>query len=139
MRVAIVFIAQKYRDKLLAISQGLQKGIEGLGHKVDIIDGSRDVNTKLSIYEYICVGSESTSIIGGKIPAKVSEYLGQAGMVAGKRSFAFLVRKGFSREKAMRRLMKAMEGEGMYLKFSYELASPEEAEIIGSRLNISRG
>lgn len=138
MRVAVVFIADKRRDALLAVSQGLQRGIESQGHKADIIDGTRDVNTKLTIYDYICVGTETVSVIGGKIPAKVSQYLSGAGMLTGKRSFAFLIRKGFGRGKGLARLMKAMEGEGLYLKYSYELATAEEAEVIGSRLNVTK-
>ena len=68
MRTAVVFIPQSHRDKLLEISKALATGIEAQGHTVDIIDGSRDVNTKLTIYEYVAIGTEVTSLFGGKIP-----------------------------------------------------------------------
>jgi menaquinone-dependent protoporphyrinogen IX oxidase len=136
MRAAIVFFPQKYRDKLLKISKALSDGIQQNGHQVDIIDGSRDVNTKLTIYEYIAVGSEVVSFIGGKIPESVHNFLSSAGMVGGKRCFAYILKKGFSTQKGLSRLMKEMESQGMYLKYSEVLTSAEEAKEIGKRLHI---
>lgn len=136
MRIAVVFIPDKSRDKLLNISKALAQGMEQQGHRVDLVDGSRDVNTKLTIYEYICVGTESVSTFGGKLSDKVRTYLSTAGMLAGKRSFAFVIKRGLSTVRALSRLMKTMEGEGMFLKFSEILMSPEEATEIGKRLKI---
>ena len=136
MRVAVVFIPQNKRDKLLEISKALASGIESNGHRVDVVDGSRDVNTKLTVYEYIAVGSEVVSFFGGKIPDKVSAYLKSSGIVSGKRCFAFVLKKAMGADKGLQRLMKVMEGEGMYLKFSEILTSPAEAQEIGKRLSI---
>lgn len=137
MRVAVVFVPQAKRDKLLAISKGLAAGIEAQGHQVDLVDASRDVNTKLTIYEYIAVGTEVVSLFRGKIPEKVSEFLKGSGMISGKRCFAFVTKKAIGAEKGLQRLMKQMEGEGMFLKFSDVLSSPAEATEIGKRLKIS--
>jgi Trp operon repressor len=57
-------------------------------------------------------------------------------MVAGKRSFAFITKNVFGAPKALVRLMKNMEKEGMFLKYSSILNSPQEAEEIGKRLHI---
>lgn len=136
MRVAVVFVPAGKRDKLLAISRALASGIESQGHTVDIVDGSRDVNTKLTIYDYLAVGTEVVSTFGGKIPEKVSEYLKSAGIVTGKRCFAYVLKSAFGDAKGLQTLMKAMEGEGMYLKFSEVLSSPEAATEIGKRLRV---
>jgi menaquinone-dependent protoporphyrinogen IX oxidase len=136
MRIAVVFIPDRSREKLLNIAKGLARGIEQQGHQVDLVDGSRDVNTKLTIYEYICVGTEPTSVFGGKIPTRATEFLSNSGMIASKRSFAFVIKRGLSTMKALSRLMKSMEREGMFLKFSDILLSPEEAQEIGKRLKI---
>ena len=136
MRIAVVFVPGRNRDKLLNIAKGLARGIEQQGHQVDIVDGSRDVNTKLTIYEYICIGTEPISSFGGKIPSRIGEFVGGAGILVGKRSFAFVIKSGFSSMRALTRLMKTMEGEGMFLKFSEILLSPEEAVEIGKRLKI---
>ena len=137
MRIAVIFFAEKNREKLLSISKSLAKGIEAQGHQVDIIDGTRDVNTKLTIHQYIAVGTEAVTAIKGKIPEKVSTYLANAGKVAGTRSFAFVIKTLFGALKALDNLMKSMEKEGMFLKFSEIIQSDVEAEEIGKRLHIS--
>ncbi len=136
MRVAIVFIGEKKRDQLLSLSKGLAKGLESQGHQVDIIDGNRDVNTKLSIYKYIAIGTEAVSAFGGKIPDKVSTYIANGGMISGKRAFAFVIKSFLGATRALIRLMKIMEAEGMFLKFSQIIQSELEAEEIGKRLHI---
>ncbi len=138
MRTAVIFFTGKNRNKLLNISRSLARGIEKQGYQVDIIDGDRDVNTKLTIYQYIAIGTEAVSAIGGKIPGKVSKFLASAGMISGKRSFAFTIKTTLGSQKALSRLMKSMEGEGMYLKYSEILTSDAEAEEVGKRLHIEK-
>ena len=138
MRVAVIFFSQKNRDKLVTICKSLAAGIESQGHQVDIVDGDHDVNTKLTIYKYLAIGTESVSVFGGKIPEKVSHFLSQAGFLTGKRSFAFVLKTLFGSTRALFRLMKGMEKEGMYLKYSEILQSDIEAEEIGKRLHIER-
>ena len=122
----------------MAVSRALAKGIEAQGHQVDVIDGSRDVNSKLTMYRYIAVGSEPASFVSAKIAAGLGRFLGQAGMVGGKRSFGFVLKKGLGSQRALRNLMKVMESEGMFLRFSEVLSSPEDAEEIGKRLLIEQ-
>lgn len=137
MRVAIVFFAPQNREKMINISKALAKGVESQGHQVEIVDGDHDVNTKLTIYQYILVGTSATTAFGGKIPEKIAHFLANSGIVSGKRSSAFLVKGGLRAGKTLRVLMKAMEKEGMYLKFSEIISSEPEAEEIGKRLHIS--
>jgi hypothetical protein len=136
MRVAVVFFGENRRDKLLRLSQSLGKGLESQGHQVDVIDGTRDVNTKLMIYKYIAIGTEPISMFGGKIPDAVTSYLSRAGLVQGKRCFAFMLKTLIGSTKALLRLMKTMEGEGMLLKFSEIIQSDLAAEEIGKRLHV---
>ena len=136
MRVVAVFVPGKNRDKIREMAKSLARGIEAQGHQVDIVDGSRDVNTKLTIYEYIAVGTEQTSTFGGKIPDRVGQFLKESGIVGGKKSFAFVMKRPIGSTKALSRLMKVMEQEGMFLKLSEAFNSKEEAEEIGKRLKI---
>lgn len=138
MRIAVVFFGAKQRENIRSISQGLVKGIETQGCQVDLIDGSRDVNTKLTIYNYIAVGTESVNLFGGKISKKIAEYLAGSGIVTGKKSFAFVTSSGFRSQKTLSALMKAMEHEGMFLKNSTVLSSQDEAFEIGKSLHISK-
>ena len=137
MRIAVVFFPASQRNKLLEIAKSLGRGIESQGHQVDLIDGTRDVNTKLTIYEYIAIGTEQLNLFGGRIPPKLSEYLKNAGIVGGKKSFAFVLKRPLGTSKTLRSLMSAMESEGMFLRVSDVLASPEGAEAVGKRLKIA--
>ncbi|MBN2553520.1 MAG: hypothetical protein JXB06_12160 [Spirochaetales bacterium] len=121
---------------MLNLTRSLAKGMESQGHQVDIIDGNHDVNAKLTMYQYIAVGVEPLSKFSGKIPDKVSQFLNSSGMVAGKRCYAFVTKNVFGAGKALTRLMRGMEKEGMFLKYSSIINSAAEAEEIGKRLHI---
>jgi hypothetical protein len=83
-----------------------------------MVDGDRDINTKLTIYQYIVVGAASSGGFRGNISPNVAKFLSGAGVVSGKRSFAYIVKGGFRQAKTLNTLMKTMEHEGMYLKYS---------------------
>ena len=135
MRVAIVFIAIKNRNYLFKISQELAKGIETQGHQVDVIDGVKQKDTQLSIYKYIAIGTEKISFLG-KISTRVANFLSNAGIRGGKRCFAFVPKTIFACQRTMLHLMQAMEKEGMLIKYSKVLTSPEQAKNVGKRLHI---
>jgi flavorubredoxin len=136
MRTAIVFFSTTSRDRILGMAKALAKGIESQGHQADIIDGDHDVNAKLTIYQYLAIGTEPVSGFGGKIPQKVSQFLSSSGMVSGKRSFAFVSKSTFGAGKSLSRLMRSMEHEGMYIKNSAIIGTAPEAEQIGKSLHI---
>ena len=107
MRVVAVFFAGKNRNRLLNVTKALSRGLESQGHQVDIIDGDRDINAKLTIYGYIAVGTTAVNTWGGKIPEKVSAYLANAGIVAGKRCFAYTINSSMRTGKTLSRLTRA--------------------------------
>lgn len=136
MRIAILYFAGPKRQQLVEISRSLARGIEEQGHHVDIIDAARDVNTKLTIYNYIAIGTAATSFFGGKISGSIQRFLANSGMVSGKRCFAFIAKSGLRNGKTLRKLMDVMEHEGMYLKYSEVFVQPGEAEAVGRKLHI---
>lgn len=136
MRAAVVFFSSASRERILALAKSLSQGIGEQGHHVDLIDGDRDVNAKLTSYQYLAVGAEPLSGFGGKLPDKVAQFLGSAGLVSGKHSFAFVAKTPFGSQKALSRLMKNMEKEGMLIKNSSILGSPLEAQEVGKRLHV---
>ena len=137
MRIAAVFFAGKNRNRLLDVTKVLARGLESQGNQVDIIDGDRDINSKLAIYGYIAVGTSAINTWGGRIPEKVSAYLANSGIVAGKRCFAYTITAGMRTGKTLSKLMRQMEQEGMFLKYSDILSSPAEAEEVGKRLHLA--
>lgn len=136
MRVAVVFFGAGKRERLAEIARGVAEGIEKQGHTVDIIDGERDANTSLTPYRYVAVGTVAASLFRGKIPPAVAQWLGRSGMVSGKKSFAFLATAPLGAPRALQRLMKVMEHEGLFIRYSEVLRSREEAALVGSRLKL---
>ncbi len=136
MRVAVLFFGGGKREATADIARGLVDGFEKAGHQVDLVDGDRDVNTKLTAYGYIAVGTASMSLFGGKIDARITEYLSNAGMIGGKKSFAFVTNGPFGAQKALSRLMATLEHEGLFIRFSETLRSREEAAMIAGRLKL---
>jgi hypothetical protein len=134
MRVAVVFFPDKKRELLRNIAKGLVQGIEAQGHYVDLVDGIRDMGKRLTIYQYVAIGTECTGF--GKTPEKISHYLSQAGSVVGKKCFAFITKTVLGAQKGLLNLMKRMEHEGMYLTYSDILTSPEHAEAVGKKLHL---
>ena len=137
MRVAVVYFSNKKRKKLSVLSDALADGIRSQGHQVDVINGDLDVNSKLTVYNYIALGAESLNFFGGKIPAKTAFFLSGSGLIRGKKSYAFLLRSSLRPQKSLNKLMYTMEHEGMYLKKSDVISSTEEASLIGKNLHIS--
>lgn len=136
MRVAVVYCKTNKNSKLEEISSSLSKGIQEQGHQVDLIDITTDGDKKLTFYEYLALGTESTNTWGGKIPDSFRFYLRQSGSIGGKKTFAFTIKKGIRKNKTLTVIMKALEQEGLFLKYSEVLSSKAEAQEIGKRLHI---
>ncbi len=139
MQACIVIGGKTRDDKALdEVAKALAKGLESQGHSVDIINIHTDGDKKLSFYDYVVVGTTALTSFGGTIPEQVTAYLKRAGQVSGKRCLAFVTKAGLRSQKTLLSLMKAMEGEGMYLKYSEVFRKPGEALALGKRLNIER-
>jgi flavorubredoxin len=137
MKVAVVFFASGNSRLIASYAQELAKGIESQGYQVDVIDGMKDENKKLAIYQYLAVGTEQISLFG-KIHEKIAHFLASMGNVSGKRTFAFVAKKLVGEQRALLRLMKILEKEGMFIKFSEILLSREHALEMGKRLHIDK-
>jgi hypothetical protein len=131
MRVALVYIPAADPEALEAVSRSMARALEAAGHFVDLRDGRADGSMSLTGHDFVLVGTESASL-GGKIPGRVAEFLAQAGMLAGKRSMAFVRRSGLSPGRALSRLMKAMESEGMVVTCAETVDAAGAAEAARS-------
>jgi hypothetical protein len=122
MRIALVYIPAKDPEALVAVAKTMARTLEAAGHFVDLAEARADESPRLTGYDYIVIGTESATAFG-RIPERVAQFLAQAGMIAGKRSMAFLRKSGFRPEKALARLMKAMEAEGMVVSCAEVVAN----------------
>ena len=138
MQVCILYAGKtRESDKLKAISEALAKGIAGNGHIADVVN-MRSEDKRLTIYDYVIIGTEPVSFFSASIPEDIRKYLAEAGTVSGKRCMAFVSGSGLRKGKTLLNLMKAMEGEAMILKLSEVIKNPGEAQAIGKRLNVER-
>ncbi|OQX29170.1 MAG: hypothetical protein B0D92_05175 [Spirochaeta sp. LUC14_002_19_P3] len=134
MRAAVVhcFEGSAHAD----IAKALAKGIERQGHDVTVVNAGTQSGKSLTAFHYIAVGTAAPSLFSRAVPLKLTAFLKSAGMISGKRCYAFTAGGGFRKAALLRSLMKVMEGEGMYLKKSDIIKNSAEAEAIGCRLHI---
>ena len=107
-----------------------------MGHRVDILDAGTEDGYKLPAYDYVAVVTEPLSVFTGKIPAVISKVLTAGSSLTGKRSAAFIKKKGLFSNRALANLMKAMEKEGMKINWSDFLLSPPQAEAMGKNIGV---
>lgn len=137
MRVALIYVPAKAPEALAVIAKSMARALEAQGHYVDVSEARADESPRLTGYDYVIVGTESATAFG-KIPDRVARVLSQAGMVTGKRSMAFLRKTGLRPEKALHRLMKAMEGEGMVVNCAEVVAKEEDAAAAAREAPVER-
>ncbi|MDR3276620.1 MAG: hypothetical protein LBT11_05355 [Treponema sp.] len=133
MRIAIVSAPAQRKvppDYVLSLA----KGMESMGHRVEVIDAWTEAGVRLPGFDYVVAVAESTSLIGGKLPGALSRVLSVGSSLVGKKGAAFLKKKGPFTGKAMANLMRAMEKEGMIVNWSDIILNAPHAEALGKRI-----
>jgi len=132
MRVAVLSAPPKRRappDYALALA----KGMEAMGHTVEIVDAWKDDGMRLPGCQYIAIATEPLSFFSAKIPEIIPKILSSRG-IDGKKSAAFVKKSGLRSGKTLIKLMTAMEKEGLIVNWSEILLSPAHAEAMGKRI-----
>jgi len=133
MRIAVVSVPAVKKEPREYV-HSLVKGMQSMGHRVDIVDAWTEEGFKLPGYEYIAVAAEPASFFSGKIPGIVSKILAAGSTLAGKKSAAFIKKTGLFSNRALSNLMKVMEKEGMMINWSDLLLNSVHAEAMGKRI-----
>jgi menaquinone-dependent protoporphyrinogen IX oxidase len=133
MRIAVVSAPSSRRGPPDYV-QALVKGMQSMGHRVDIVDVWTEDGYKLPAYEYIAVAAEPVSFLSGKIPENISKVLSAGSTLAGKKSAAFIKKTGIFSNRALANLMRVMEKEGMVVNWSDLLLNGPHAEAMGKRV-----
>jgi len=132
MRVAVISAPPKRRsppDYALALA----KGIEAMGHTVELVDAWTDDGMKLPGCQYITIATEPLSFFSAKISEVIPKILSSRG-IDGKKSAAFVRKAGLRSGKTLFNLMTAMEKEGMIVNWSEILLNVPHAEAMGKRI-----
>ena len=133
MRIAVIS-APAVRKAPPDYVRALAKGMESMGHRVDLIDAWTEDGFRLPGYEYIAVVAEPLSLFSGKIPEAVAKVLSAGSGLVGKKSAAFVKKIGLFSGRALGNLMRAMEKEGMMINWTDILISVPHAEAMGKRI-----
>jgi hypothetical protein len=134
MRVAVISAPAQNRG-IPEYVKSLAKGMESMGHRVDILDAWTEDGFRLPGYEYIAVCAEAASSWGGKMPEALSRILAAGSSLGGKKSAAFIKKKGpLFINKTLSNCMRAMEKEGMLVNWSDIILSAPHAEALGKRI-----
>lgn len=137
MRVAVLYF-ESNKGKLAEMAESLAHGMAEQGHDVKVINGILDSHEKLSIYEYLAIGTAPLSPFSKKVDERLERFIKGAGTVTGKRCYAFVQKKGLRPFRVLQELMKIVEREGVILKTSDIVNSKEEASYIGKKLHITK-
>jgi len=133
MRIAIIS-APASRKEPPDYVRSLAKGMESMGHRVDIVDVWTEDGMRLPGYEYIAVAAEPLSIFTGKILPNITKVLAAGSSIAGKKSAAFIKKSGLFTNRALSNLMRVMEKEGMVVNWSDILFNAPHAEAMGKHI-----
>lgn len=137
VRAAVLYFAKSSNQpRLKALSEALAKGMRQQGAQVDVVNGTQARDTKLTGYHYIAVGCDVRSLWKGALPPELSGALANGGIITGKKTFAFVLPTVVGSNSTLLKLMKALEHEGMLLRFSDLLAKDTDAEALGKRLKL---
>lgn len=137
IRAAVLYFAKPSAlAKLKSLAEALAKGMQKQGAQVDVINGIQARETKLTGYHYIAVGCDVRSILKGTLPPELTQALAAGGIISGKKTFAFVPPAPLGASKTLMKLMKALEHEGMMVRYSDLLAKPDDAQAVGQRLKL---
>ncbi|MCL2093447.1 MAG: hypothetical protein FWH12_04545 [Treponema sp.] len=134
MRVAVVSVPHR-RMEVPEYVKALVKGVESMGHRVEIIDAWTQDGFRLPSFEYVIVCAEAIKGWGGKMPLSLPKVLTSGPGLVGKRGAAFIKKTGpLFTQRSLANLMKAMEKEGMRINWSDILLNTAQAEAMGKRI-----
>jgi len=137
MRVTIVYVPSGGARALGAASEALAGGLRARGHEVEVHGAERGELPRLAMSDYLIIGTAPLGL-GGKIPPRVAELLAQARGLSGKRSMAFVLRRGPFGGRALGRLMKVMEAEGMSVNYGEEIKGAAQAAALVEGIPLER-
>ena len=133
MRIAVISAPTEKKEPSDCV-RSLVKGMESMGHRVDIVDIWTEDGYKLPGYEYIAVAAEPVSVFSGKINTNIAKMLAAGSSLVGKKSAAFVKKTGLFSGRALANVMKLMEKEGMIVNWSEILFNSPHAEAMGKRI-----
>jgi menaquinone-dependent protoporphyrinogen IX oxidase len=119
------------------IAEGIKEGAESKGFRVDI-KNTNDVGNGVSFYPYdlILAGSPTKGIFRGKIDESLSSFLSEAKRTVGKDAVAYVKPRFFATNKALKKVMAALESQGCIVKNFKAIKNHQSAVEFGKNIKI---
>lgn len=119
------------------IAEGIKEGAEAQGFRVDI-KNTNDIGNGVSFYPYdlILAGSPTKGIFRGKIDQSLNKFLSEAKRTVGKDTVAFVKPRFFATNKALKKVMSALESQGCIVKNFKAIKDHQSAVEFGKNINI---
>ena len=137
LRTAVLYYAKPSgQAKLKVLAEALAEGMKKQGARVDVINGAKAKETRLTGYHYIAVGCDVRSWFKGELPPELIPSLNNGGIITGKNAFAFVPSASVGTNSTLLKLMNTLEHKGMHLRYSEVLANADAAEALGQGLKL---
>lgn len=122
---------------LKEIAVGIKEGAEAQGFKVDL-KSTKENSGSISFHPYdlILAGSSIKGIFKAKIDSSLKKFLAQAKRTAGKDAAAYVKPHFFATNKALKKVMAALEEQGCIVKNFMEVKDYKSAVELGRKLKI---
>ena len=89
VRVAVVYFSKSTKT-ISDQAKALAASIEARGAQVDLIDGSKTHDAKLTGHHFLAIGCDVRSLFKGTLPRELKGFLANSGLISGKRSMAWV-------------------------------------------------
>ena len=124
-------------DDLKDIAEGIKEGAESQGFRVDI-KNTNDIGNGVSFYPYdlILAGSPTKGIFRGKIDQSLNKFLSEAKRTVGKEAVAYVKPRFFATNKALKKVMSALESQGCIVKNFKAIKNHQSAVEFGKNIKI---
>lgn len=122
-------------DDLEEIAEGLKEGAEANGYRVDL-KNTKDIGNGISFYPYdlVLAGSPTRGIFKGKIDESLNKFLSEAKRTVGKDAVAYVKPRFFATNKALKKVMAALESQGCIVKNFKAIKNRQSAVEFGKNL-----
>lgn len=123
--------------ELKTIAEAIKKGAESQGLRVDL-KNTKDRGTGVSFYPYdlILAGSSVSGFLKAKLDNSLASFLADAKRTTGKDAVAFVKPHFFVTNKALKKVMAALEAQGCIVKNFKALKNQDSAVKFGENINI---
>lgn len=122
---------------LKEIAEGIKEGAESQGFRVDI-KNTKDIGNGVSFYPYdrILAGSPTKGIFRGKIDQSLNKFLSESKRTVGKEAVAYVKPRFFATNKALKKVMSALEAQGCIVKNFKAIKDHQSAVEFGKNIKI---